>query len=1025
MVTKPGNSPKLIHSHFDPCYVRCKMEAASKVELGRLIKKYRSLFQSVLCGIIHFRLCPGLRLDIKSANPEAIQLLGYDPESFWTKKDWRISSLISADDYKRIIPLISSPPESSDDTPTEYRIIRKDGSFCWVLGRFCSIRDTDGEMLIQGVFLDIDMKKRVELQNRQLSKQIESQIELLQMALEHTSTCEFYYYPQLRLCVIPPRTCEHYGCEHIYEKMPESFSSSFVVQEYRSAFNIMYENINSGKRSASVQFQSMAGSWCRVTLSTVSYAEDGRPASAIGIIEDITNEVNMAAELESAKSRDSLTGLWNKEAGTRLVQEYMSKKPVEEDCTMMLLDMDNFTRLNHEEGTAFADAVLQEVADIICTETTPSDIQIRLGGDEFMLFIKNCGKAQATIIGPRVAEKIQKILSPSDKKLAISVSIGMCASEVVNEYTGLYRCAESTLKYVKENCRGQAACYLDTSNELGVMLTNLYTESHQVNEIDKENAERGKSLVSFALDLLGKARNLDDAISLLFTRIGRAYHLDRISLLEIDPEFLSCRFTYQWARKNADMKMGQTIYISREKYETAAAAYDDDGLSNACADEEFSPFCSCLSSAIWNRGVFTGLLCFETNQKDYAWTQEQRTLLAELNKIIPSFIMKARADSVSQAKTDFLSRMSHEIRTPMNAIVGMTSIAKSVAGDKDKVLECLDKLETSNQYLVNLINDILDMSRIESGKMELNPSSTDFQAFITFLDGMLRPQAEQKGISLILENGYVSGRSLITDELRLEQVLINIIGNAIKFTGAGGKILFQISQLEQDDQTVTLRFSVADTGIGIADSTIEGIFNSFEQAEKSTSAKYGGTGLGLSISSRLVQMMGGTLQVRSKLGKGSEFYFTLTFRYGELIPEKTPEKSADPDTSDFSGKRILLVEDNDLNLEIAQTLLEMNGFLVECAKNGQEALDCFQEHPAGYYDAILMDIRMPVLDGIETSKRLRTMGRPDSRTIPIIAMTANAFDEDSRKSLDSGMNGHLSKPIQIEKLLSLLRDYLA
>lgn len=241
----------------------------------------------------------------------------------------------------------------------------------------------------------------------------------------------------------------------------------------------------------------------------------------------------------------------------------------------------------------------------------------------------------------------------------------------------------------------------------------------------------------------------------------------------------------------------------------------------------------------------------------------------------------------------------------------------------------------------------------------------------------------------------------------------------------GGKILFQISQLEQDDQTVTLRFSVADTGIGIADSAIEGIFNSFEQAEKSTSAKYGGTGLGLSISSRLVQMMGGTLQVRSKLGKGSEFYFTLTFRFGKLIPEKAPEKSADPDTSDFSGKRILLVEDNDLNLEIAQTLLEMNGFLVECAKNGQEALDCFQEHTAGYYDAILMDIRMPVLDGIETAKRLRTMGRPDSRTIPIIAMTANAFDEDSRKSLDSGMNGHLSKPIQIEKLLSLLRDYLA
>ncbi|MCR1840054.1 ATP-binding protein [Murimonas intestini] len=890
MVTRPVNPPKLIRSHFGPCCMRCKLEA----------KKYNRLFQSVLCGILYFRLCPGLRLEMKSANPEAIGLLGYDPASFWSKKDWHVSSLIAADDYKRMLPLLTSPDASSDDTPAEYRILRKDGSSCWVLGRFCSIRDTDGEMLIQGVFLDIDMKKRIELQNRQLSKQV-----------------------------------------------------------------------------------------------------------------------------ESAKSRDALTGLWNKDAGTRLVQEYMSCKPAAEDCTLMLLDMDDFTQLNREEGTAFADAVLQEVADILCSETSSSDIQIRLGGDEFMLFIKNCGKCQATVTGPRIADKVQKILSPSAKELTISVSIGMCATEVVNEYSGLYRCAESTLKYVKENCRGQAACYLDTSNELGVMLTNLYTESHQVNEIDKENAERGKSLVSFALDLLGKAKNLDDAISLLFTRIGRAYHLDRISLLEIDPEFLSSRFTYQWARKKADMKMGQTIYISREMYESAAASYDNDGLSNACADEVFSPFCSCLSAAIWDRGSFSGLLCFETGQQDYIWTQEQRTLLLELNKIIPSFIMKARADTVSQAKTDFLSRMSHEIRTPMNAIVGMTSIAKSVAGDKKKVLECLDKLETSNQYLLNLINDILDMSRIESGKMELNTASTDFQAFIAFLDGMLRPQAEQKGISLILENGYKSEQPLITDELRLEQVLINIIGNAIKFTDTGGKILFQISQVEENGQTVTLHFSVADTGIGIADSAIEGIFNAFEQAEKSTSAKYGGTGLGLSISSRLVQMMGGTLQVRSKLGKGSEFYFTLTFPYGEMMAEKDNKKVSDPDSSGFSEKRILLVEDNELNMEIAQTLLEMNGFLVECARNGQEALDCFLERPAGYYDAILMDIRMPILDGMETAKRLRTMGRPDSRSIPIIAMTANAFDEDSRKSLESGMNGHLSKPIQIDKLLSLLHDHLS
>ncbi|WP_125141579.1 ATP-binding protein [Clostridium transplantifaecale] len=879
------------------------------------------------------------------------------------------------------------------------------------------------DLLNHSVFFTADHEKQAILQNHRLSAQLEARNEILKVALEHTSICEFYYYPDIRSCVIPQRTCEYYHCNGRYDRMPDSFLEHLVPPAFHTVCRQMYDAIHQGSRTANSEFLTSTGVWCRVIMSTVSWDEKGKPDFVVGIIEDITNEKDMASALEKARSRDSLTGLWNKESGTRLAQEYMQTKPVEENCVIMLLDMDNFSRLNEEEGTAFANAVLLEVADILRTSTAEQDFQIRLGGDEFMLFIKNCDKKQATEIGPHIAEQVQNLLAQTDSSTPISVSIGMCSTEVVNEYSGLYRCAESTLKYVKENCRGHAACYLDTSNELGVMLTNLYTEKYIVNTIEQEDSERGENLISFALDLLGKASNLEDAVSLLFARMGKTYHLDRVSLLEIDPAFLTCHFTYQWARDKSFLHLNKPIYITKGSYETAASCYGSDGLYGSCPNKEISPFPSCLHAGIWNHGTFIGALGFEVSQENYTWTKEQRRVLAEMGKIVPSFVMKARADAFSQAKTDFLSRMSHEIRTPMNAIVGMTAIARSMAGNREKVLECLDKLDTSNQYLLNLVNDILDMSRIESGKMELNPETIDLAALISSVKGMMLPQAKGKNLHLNIFNDYKNNRPLLADKLRLEQVLLNIIGNAVKFTEPGGHITLRVTPIQEDMDCLTLHFTISDTGIGIAPEALQNIFNAFEQAARDTSSRYGGTGLGLAISSRLVQMMGGMLKVKSEPGRGSEFFFTLSFPYSNVLP--VVKKQLQNMRSDcFKGKRLLIVEDNELNREIAQTLLEMNGFIVETAENGQTALQTFASHDTFYYDAILMDIHMPVMNGIESTKRLRTMGREDSRTIPIIAMTANAFSEDSRKSLQNGMNGHLSKPIQMEELLLTLHQCL-
>ena len=985
-------------------------------EKERQASRYDQLFQSVLCGIMQWKPLDRERVVFKNANRESIRILGYEPEEFWSHGVWQWKELIAEADYQMKLDQLDNLEKAGDSMNFQYRVRQKDGTSCWILGKLEMVEDGDGELIAQSVFLDIDIRKRTEHQNQQLKELAEANSAILNMALEHTSLCEFYYYPDRRTCVIPDRTSARYQCGSRYVNMPESFADEMVAPECRRDFIRMYEDIHSGKRTASAQFLTVKNSWCRVTMSAVEYGENGQNGTVLGIIEDITKEQTMAMALEEAKSRDLLTGLWNREAGTRIAQEYMAKKPLGERCALMLLDMDNFTRINQEEGVAFANAVLQEVADILRAETEPDDIRVRMGGDEFMLVLKGRGKAGATVTGPRVAARVRELLLQSDKDISISVSIGMCATEVVDEYSGLYRCAESTLKYVKENCQGNAACYLDTSNELGEMLTDLYTEKHQLNTIEQGLTEQREDLVSFALDLLGKARNLNDAVQLLFARLGKTYGLDRVSLLDVDRDYLTCRFSYQWARDKTDLMMHKTFYITREQYEQWPGQFDPSGLNRHAVYDESSM--SCLQAAIWNQGMFAGILSFEVKADGYSWNDEQRKLLEELSKIIPSFVMKARADAVSQAKTDFLSRMSHEIRTPLNAIVGMTAIARNVVDHRDRVLECLDKLETSNQYLISLINDILDMSRIESGKMELNVQPMDMEDFVRSLEGMMRPQAEQKGLRFIVENRCCQGLALVTDRLRLEQVLINIIGNAVKFTGEGGDVVFSITPEERCSGGQRLTFSVKDTGIGIASEALDSIFNAFEQAEKNTSVRYGGTGLGLAISSRLVQMMGGTLGVRSVLGEGSEFYFTLTLPIGKLDGE-TP-RSREPEHHDFHGRRLLVVEDNLLNQEIAQSLLEMEGFLVETAENGQAALDAFGSHEPGYYDAVLMDIRMPVMDGIEATRRIRTMERPDSRTIPIIAMTANAFDQDSRKSLDSGMNGHLSKPIRVEELLGML-----
>ncbi len=377
------------------------------------------------------------------------------------------------------------------------------------------------------------------------------------------------------------------------------------------------------------------------------------------------------------------------------------------------------------------------------------------------------------------------------------------------------------------------------------------------------------------------------------------------------------------------------------------------------------------------------------------------------------------AQEASKSKSEFLSRMSHEIRTPMNAIIGMTQIASNT-NDMDKIRNCLQKTGTASRHLLSLINDILDMSKIEAGKLELYHTEFDLRKTLENLHGIMEVKAEEKKQSFTLHISHQVPRSVIGDEMRLSQVVNNLLSNAVKFTPEGGKIGLTVGVEQEAQAELTLLFQVSDTGIGLSEETQSRLFQSFEQADGGTSRRFGGTGLGLAIAKSIVEMMGGKIWIRSKIGEGSVFAFTARVLRGALFLDTDPAAPQDAVLPDWSHRHILLAEDVEINKEIVFSLLESTKVSIDHAENGKRAVALFCQHPARY-DIILMDIQMPEWDGFEATRRIRAL----NKTIPIVAMTANAFQEDVDHCLAVGMNDHLSKPIDSALLLAKLKEYLS
>ncbi|MCL2834754.1 MAG: ATP-binding protein [Treponema sp.] len=392
---------------------------------------------------------------------------------------------------------------------------------------------------------------------------------------------------------------------------------------------------------------------------------------------------------------------------------------------------------------------------------------------------------------------------------------------------------------------------------------------------------------------------------------------------------------------------------------------------------------------------------------------EQNIKLAELTKA---------AEAASTAKSAFLANMSHEIRTPLNAVIGMALVARKSA-ENEKTVSAIREIETASMHLLGVLNNILDMSKIESGKFELIHEKYRLLEAMNEVAELIKQRCTEKNINLETNFGGLKNKNIIGDKLRLKQIIINLLGNAVKFTPENGTVFFTIKVMEEKEQSLKIHFMVSDTGIGMTEEQLGKLFQTFSQADSTIFNRFGGTGLGLSICQNLAEMMGGKIIAKSKPGEGSSFEFVLEFPVaaedagaaedGEMFTESLP---------DLTGKHILLAEDVEINRVILQELLaETHVKIIETA-DGEAAVEAFRISDPDFYDLIFMDVQMPVMDGYEATRKIRSLDRSDAKTVQIIAMTANAYKEDIEKALQSGMNGHLAKPIDFNMVLKTLKE---
>ena len=752
----------------------------------------------------------------------------------------------------------------------------------------------------------------------------------------------------------------------------------------------------------------------------LAHDSEGRQERLTGCIHNINQRKLLEEAQQKEQTYDVLTSFYRLGYGLQAVGDAREERP---DGTMLMADIDRFSRINEKYGLVFGDIVVEKFAALfieICAGLDIGDaVFMRAGADQLLLWFPGRSVEYVQSIVNKLRRQIGALTN--DNYLELNFKTGIShVDDVGVSVRDVFEQTRIALAAAKQD-KLEDVVYQEIPEKRRASI-----HKARLCGIDSVDRLDEMSLSSIALNLFDRGSEVRVSMDLLALKLEEKYHITDIVVTRFSREYMSNSRTYHWRReRDEDSEWNGIVHCNDSDYERFMAGncfqraqlIDDDSSDNPIYGS-FVRNAHGVAYHMLDNGQYSGSLLFIGMDEKILDSESEVKTFEEMASIVQNRVNIQRHDLSAQAKSDFLARMSHEIRTPMNGIIGMTEVALRPDQTEDKRVECLKKIDSASGYLLGILNDILDMSKIESGKMKLVLDKCDIAGMIDNVTSIMDAKMNEKDITFE-QNIDLEDKWFYGDELRLNQVLVNLLSNAAKYSNAGGHVVLTVRESRVDDTYSDMYFEVKDNGIGIPEDKQQLIFQRFEQADDSANARKQGTGLGLAISNRLVHMMNSDIKLQSEVGVGSTFSFVVRLErvdQADIVEKRTGAKA------DFTGRRVLAVEDNELNMEIIRAILEERGMIVEEAHDGQEAVNCVKDAADEYYDLILMDIMMPIMDGLEAARTIRLMDREYCRRVPIVAMSANAFDDDVRHSIASGMNGHLSKPVNIGKLEEMLTE---
>lgn len=818
------------------------------------------------------------------------------------------------------------------------------------------------------------------------------------------------------------------------------------------------------------------GRWLEVSSSRVDDAASGQDCM-VCVIHDIDDRKRR--EIESARKQelDPATTAYRFEPGMDAITAARAGAAAGQ---LAAIEIDGFASIVRDYGIPFGDVLLNELTKVTrafnLDKGNHNAILVRAGAGQFVCWVPGKHADDAVSEVAELQRRFAKLARPG--VLELGLHAGIASSSDVRSTHELLRRARTALQASMSH-RAICACWEPSMDD-------AYGPK-PFDPISSFSHVEDMTLPALTLNLLDRRLSLAAGIDLLMRRLNEKLDVTNLFITSFQEDYQTASVRYFFG-PIPGIDESAVFPLSREAIDTLQR-FGEQGLMHPVSEmpifamsAKTRAYANGIAFPIMNVGKYSGSVFFLNDAGKAFDDDETANTLREVGAIIQNRINQEELDLSAQAKSDFLARMSHEIRTPMNGIIGMTEIALKPEQSDERRVDCLNKVHASSLYLLDLLNGILDMTKIENNKMLLGDAPFSMSHVVEELNavsaGRLAARNQKLIVDMRTQHDWFMG-----DALRLSQVLINLVGNAVKYSDNGGTITVTIEERAADggapalpagreaagagaqaaeeatadalsasceaveagaqtmeeaaadalpttyeaaessgqitgggSGTVNVYFAVADEGVGIAEEDIERIFAKFEQVN-TTDARQQGTGLGLAISNRIVLMMGDRIRANSRLGHGSTFYFEIPLTIADAADKSS---CADAEQVDFTGKRALVAEDNELNMEIIAYVLDDMGFTVDKTTNGQEAVDTFEQSPVGRYDIVLMDVMMPVMDGLTAAHRIRSLDRADAADAPIVATSANAFAEDVKRSLASGMNAHVSKPIDPEKLAKVL-----